>query len=160
MVLGSIAIWLMGRSLICPCGTVKLWFGERVSAENSQHICDLWTLTHFVGGAAFYFIAWLIAHRWLTVGRIALFTAVMIVAWEVAENTDFVIDRYRGAGAWDYYGDSVINAFADMVVGVIRSASSFRVRGRQRWGGLFAFRIAGQFRHGGAGMHRRLGCLT
>ena len=48
--------------------------------------------------------------------------AVAIEAsWELIENTDYLINRYRGTTvALDYYGDSVINSVADtlfMVVG-------------------------------------------
>ena len=51
-----------------------------------------------------------------------LILAIAIEAsWEVVENTDWLINRYRGQTvALDYYGDSVINSVADtlfMVVG-------------------------------------------
>jgi hypothetical protein len=115
----AVVIWTMGRDLICPCGTVEFWHGARLSPENSQHLFDLWTTVHLVGGVVFYFVAWIIARRWLPVGGLLLLAMVMICGWEILENTDFIIDRFRGAGSWDYYGDSVVNAVGDILAGLV-----------------------------------------
>ena len=110
----SAELW-MGRKLLGAGGAAGLWSGDIWSSHNSQFLADPYTLTHITHGVLLFAFLRLVfkASSW----RVQLLIAVALEsAWEVLENTNMVIERYRSETiSLNYYGDSVVNSMGDIL---------------------------------------------
>src|ERR687898_1760912 len=86
----------------CSCHYLLLWSGDPWSSDNSQHLlCGLLAL---------------IAPRLSAVWKLWLAVSIEAV-WEVIENSEFVIQRYREqTAALGYQGDTIVNSLADILL--------------------------------------------
>jgi hypothetical protein len=118
----AVALRWQGRFWVCSCGYVLAWSADIHSADNSQHLFDPYTFTHVIHGFLFVALVHLLWPRltetWKFVGALS---AEML--WEVIENTNVVIERYRSETiSLGYVGDTILNSFGDILacaVGII-----------------------------------------
>jgi hypothetical protein len=104
-----------GRMWLCSCDRVRLWVGDTWSPENSQQFLDPYSFTHLLHGLIFCgLFAWMMP-RLSWVWRF-WFAVSVETLWEVVENTDHIIARYRGlTAAIGYQGDTILNSFGDIL---------------------------------------------
>jgi hypothetical protein len=104
----------MGRPPICTCGAIEPW-GE-VGPKQSQMLADFYSPSHVIHGFLFYALLHLVWRKGSIGAKLGVATLIE-AGWEIAENTQLMIDRYREATiALGYSGDSVLNSASDMVM--------------------------------------------
>jgi len=112
--LAATLLLAMGRVPTYRHGPLRLYAGDVHGDENSQQLSDPYTFTHVTHGILLYGALTLVAGRSPLMLR-ALAAIAVESTWEVLENTDAVIRRYRAATiAQGYDGDSVVNSVGDI----------------------------------------------
>jgi hypothetical protein len=103
-----------GRSFICSCGHFAVWIGEWCSSNTSQQLLDPYSFTHILHGFLFFWLMLLVFRR-VRRGWQFLLAVLLESAWEVFENTSFVINKYRNeTAALGYQGDTIVNSLGDL----------------------------------------------
>ena len=119
LLLMAVLLRAQGRLFLCACGHFEIWTSETCSSNNSQQLSDPYSLTHVLHGFLFFYLIALVFRR-LSRSWQLLLALALEAAWEVFENSSFVIDRYRTAtAALGYQGDTVVNSIGDLACAVI-----------------------------------------
>src|SRR5437870_4035729 len=108
-----------GRMFLCACGYFAIWTSDTCSANNSQQLFDPYSFTHVLHGILFF---WLIALLFARLAKAWQFWLALLLesAWEVFENTSFVINKYRTeTAALGYQGDTVVNSLGDVTCALV-----------------------------------------
>ena len=137
VVLAAVVLLGMGRIPFCKCGIISLWSSDVTSSQQSQQFADPYTFTHVLHGIAFYFLIWLIFGRKLTLGQRLILAVAVEGGWEILENTEFILNRYRAATiSYDYWGDSVFNSVGDILAMMVGFWLAAKL---PWWGSVIAF---------------------
>lgn len=115
VIAATFALLFEGRVWWCEVGDHSPWAWDIWSRHNSQHLIDPYSFTHILHGVLEFWLIGLIFPKVPLAWRLLM--AVMIEgAWEIAENSSFIINRYREETiSLDYFGDSVINSISDIL---------------------------------------------
>lgn len=115
LIVTALVLRAEGRLWLCSCGYFLIWTGNAWSADNSQHLADPYSFTHVLHGFIFCWLLWLVLPKWPLRWRLCLAVAAEAL-WEVIENSNYVIERYRAAtAALGYQGDTVVNSLGDIL---------------------------------------------
>jgi hypothetical protein len=89
------------------------------SPHNSQHLFDAYSLSHVLHGILFFGALWPLRRR-LSLPVRAAIAASIEIGWEMLENSQIIINRYRSAtAAIGYTGDSILNSLGDVASFVV-----------------------------------------
>lgn len=115
-ILMAVLLHLQGRVWWCKLGDYRIYVNEAWnSSHTSQHFFDPYTFTHVLHGIMFFWLASLIFSRISSAWQLFIATLAES-AWEVFENSNFIIEKYReNTASLDYFGDSVLNSVGDLM---------------------------------------------
>jgi hypothetical protein len=114
-----VLVRLEGRYFICTCGHFAGWVSDWCSSNTSQQLLDPYSFTHILHGFLFFWLMLLLFRR--LSGAWQFWLALLLEsAWEVFENTSFVINKYRTeTAALGYQGDTIVNSLGDLACALV-----------------------------------------
>ncbi|MDA1335113.1 MAG: DUF2585 family protein [bacterium] len=135
-----IILSVMGRVPFCECGEIGLWGGIYLNPQMSQQLADIYTPSHFLHGIIFFWILYALRKKIpMSIGVMLLIATVVEVGWEIFENTEFIINRYREVTiSFDYYGDSIYNTVGDILFMMVGFVFAYKLPG---WASIIAFLV-------------------
>jgi len=108
-----------GRMFLCACGYFAVWVSDWCSSTTSQQFLDPYSLTHLLHGFLFFWLITLLFRRMPRSWQLWL-ALLLESAWEVFENTPYVIDKYRNeTAALGYHGDTIVNSLGDLACALV-----------------------------------------
>lgn len=128
LVLTAFQLSRQGRIWRCKLGDYAFWSGDAWGSHNSQHIFDPYAFTHILHGILYFWLICLFFRRMPLFWQ--LFLAILAACvWEISENTNTVIERYRTATlSLDYYGDSIFNSLGDIFSAAVGFIIAYKLR--------------------------------
>ncbi|QYO66086.1 DUF2585 family protein [Leptolyngbya sp. 7M] len=109
-------LWWLGRVWWCKLSDRAIYVNEAWnSSHTSQHLFDPYTFTHVLHGVLFFWLTGILFAKLVIEWRF-LIAIIVEAAWEVLENTNFIIEKYReNTASLDYFGDSISNSIGDLI---------------------------------------------
>ena len=114
-ILMAAVLRLQGRIWWCKLGDWAIYINQAWgSSHTSQHLLDPYFLTHVLHGVGFFWITGLLMKKFATEWRFVA-AVVLEACWELLENSNFIIEKYRqNTASFDYFGDSIVNSIGDV----------------------------------------------
>jgi len=105
-----------GRVWWCKIGDHAVYINEAwESSHTSQHLFDPYSFTHVLHGVLFFWLTGIIFSK-LSLNWQMLIAGVAEMGWEILENSNFIIEKYRAnTASVDYFGDSIANSIGDLI---------------------------------------------
>ena len=124
----AFVLWSQGRIWWCKSGDLAVYINQAWnSSHTSQHLFDPYTFTHVLHGVLAFWLAGVLLKRLDMQWRFVV-AIVGEAAWEVLENSRYIIEKYReNTASLDYFGDSIMNSVGDLLACAIGFAIAVRL---------------------------------
>ena len=128
VIAAMVVLQFEGRVWWCQSGDNSPWAWNIWSSHNSQHFIDPYSLTHILHGVVEFWLIGLIFKE-MPLGWRLLLAVIIEGSWEMAENSSYIINRYREETiSLNYFGDSVLNSVSDILCCAVGVLIGYRLR--------------------------------